>query len=381
MKKEDKRAHGRVRVLPIICHLSVIRNTVRTGQSGYNPAGAGHHKMRRFRNIRSNGMNTLPYTFTPLSMGQLLDRAFRLYRRHFLTFVGIIAVVQIVPALFNLGIVLGPDFAILASFGGLISSVLGIFGAAAMATAVAQSYFGQEISVMGAYRTISDRIGALIGLLFLLFAIGVVLFIWMLVPIVGWFTGPGAIFFFSFGATAVLVPCVMLEDIPLENGLRRMWDLTRQRFWWIVGLGLIMGLLSSIVVIGPILIVALASQFTFGFNSVWPTLIQTFMTTVIGILFTPFSLTVYTLLYFDLRIRFEGFDLSVAAAHAGETAASVPDLLQNAPPPEKGNRLTTDEIMSFVGLSLLVYGLLGIYFLFAFSLLSALVGPAGLGPF
>ena len=31
----------------------------------------------------------------PLSTGQLLDRAFRLYRQHFLVFLGIVAIVQL----------------------------------------------------------------------------------------------------------------------------------------------------------------------------------------------------------------------------------------------------------------------------------------------
>ena len=39
----------------------------------------------------------------PLGMGQLLDQALRLYRRNFLKFVGIIAVVQIPLGLLQLG--------------------------------------------------------------------------------------------------------------------------------------------------------------------------------------------------------------------------------------------------------------------------------------
>ncbi|MCA9980077.1 MAG: hypothetical protein KDD89_04575 [Anaerolineales bacterium] len=316
------------------------------------------------------------YTFTPLSMGQLLDRAFRLYRRNFLTFVAIIAIVQLVPTLFNLLAALGPEFALAPSLGAIAGSVIGLFGSAAITIATTQSCFGQTPTISGAYGAIKTQLGLLIGLAFLLIVIVLVLVFWTLVPLVGWFTGPGIIFFVSAGVSPLLVPIIILENISIEAGLRRSWDLSRERFWWIMGLTLIVSLLSQVIVTGPVLVTLGLGQFWFGGDSVWPIILQSFVTLVIGSLYTPFTLTLYTLVYFDLRIRAEGLDLSIAAAprpkvaEIGEIAeideqevetTAVPLLLQNAPPPEKGNRITRREVGYFVGLSLIIYAILTVY--------------------
>lgn len=314
-------------------------------------------------NMVSHAFNTT-YTFTPLSMGQLLDRAFRLYRRNFLTFVAIIAIVQLVPTLFNLLAALGPEFALAPSLGTIAGSVIGLFGSAAITIATTQSCFGQTPTISGAYGAIKTRLGMLIGLAFLLIAIVLALVFWTFVPLVGWFTGPGIIFFVSAGVSPLLIPIIMLENISIEAGLRRSWDLSRERFWWIMGLTLIVSVLSQVIVTGPVLVTLGLGQFWFGGDSVWPIILQSFVTLVIGSLYAPFTLTLYTLVYFDLRIRAEGLDLSIAATPMPEAEAettAVPLLLQNAPPPEKGNRVTRREIGYFVGLSLIIYAILTVY--------------------
>src|SRR3954454_5906557 len=43
-------------------------------------------------------MNPMPH-LRPMSIGDMLDAAFRLYRRHFLTFIGIVALLQVPMAI------------------------------------------------------------------------------------------------------------------------------------------------------------------------------------------------------------------------------------------------------------------------------------------
>lgn len=304
------------------------------------------------------------YPLTPLSMGQILDRTFWLYRRHFLTLVGIAAIVQLIPTLFNLMAALGPSFALAPSLGTMVGAVVGMFSSAAMTVAVAQGYFGQTPTITGAYGAIKTRLGMLIGLAFIVIVIAMFLFVWTLIPLLGWFTGPGMIFFFTTGIASLLIPAIILEGISLEAGLRRSWDLARARFWWLVGLTLILAAFSQVVVTGPILVTLGLGQFWFGVESTWPIVLQSFVTLVIGSLYAPFSLALYTLVYFDLRIRYEGFDLMVASTAVSRDQADTAalfTLLQNAPEPERGNRLTRREVGYFALLSLVMYAILLVY--------------------
>ena len=330
----------------------------------------------------SNSTNT-PYPLTPLSMGQILDRSFWLYRRYFLTFVGIVAIVQLIPSLFNLLAALGPSFAFAPSLGTIIGSVAGMFSSAAMAVAVAQAYLGQTPSISGAYGAIKTRLGLLIGLVFIVIVVVVLLFIWTFVPIVGWFTGPGALFFFTAVISSLIVPVIILENASLEGGMRRSWDLARQRFWWLVGLTLVVAAFSQVVVTGPILLTLGLGQFWFGVESGWPIVLQSFVTLAIGSLYTPFTLTLYTLVYFDLRIRYEGFDLMVAATAVSRDpadSAALFNLLKAAPPPELGNRLTRREVGYLAILSLIMYGIVLVYTLFVVGGILSLVESGFLAP-
>ncbi|MFP4344164.1 MAG: glycerophosphoryl diester phosphodiesterase membrane domain-containing protein [Anaerolineales bacterium] len=313
----------------------------------------------------------------PLSVGQILDRAIRLYRHNFFTFVGIIAVVQVPISLLSLIIALfgyqPPALAfedefylrqILSSLAQLVLTLVSVvlisgLATAALTQAIAEGYFGESVGFMEAYRKIGGKWGRLVGAILLAMLFSLLLFIWLLIPCIGWATGGGMLFFFATVITPLVAPIVVLEDKAAGAAIRRAWDLARRRFWPVVGFVVILFLFNLLLVSGPTLL------FTFVFQFAGETLVpsrdpfvifavQTVVTTLVQILmsmlYTPLQLTAMTLLYFDLRVRTEGFDLTMLAQSA--LAEEEPEMMiSRAPPPEGGALITGTELAYFLGLS------------------------------
>ncbi|MEW5871111.1 MAG: glycerophosphoryl diester phosphodiesterase membrane domain-containing protein [Chloroflexota bacterium] len=325
----------------------------------------------------------------PLSLGQLLDRAIRLYRRNFLKFLGIIAIVQIPVTLLQivsttlttsniLEMARVPatqatrDSAYLNLCGGLLGvfliSIAGfiliqVVGAAALTRAVADSLLGKASSILGSFRKIGASWLQLLGAYLLVMLIGAGLVIWTVVPCAGWLTGPSMFVVLSGMILPLVVPVVVLEGKSTSQALRRAWDLARRRFWWVLGFVFILYLFSMLVVSGPaaLLNVLVSSGSRIGeaaaFN-VMGTVLQSLVTMLFSLLYLPLQLTAFTLVYLDLRVRTEGLDLALQASEFDSESAQpseidLPGLLAQAPPAETGQLVTSTEFGYFILLSIL----------------------------
>jgi hypothetical protein len=277
----------------------------------------------------------------PLSVGQLFDRAFRLYRNNFGLFLGIIAITQIPLAIFQIATSsffvadfptafdpVNPDFGAMGSWFlvimllVIVSSIASTIGTAALTRAVADNYLGKSVTILGSFAKIGRSWWTLLGTLFLaglvIGALFIPLFLVALIPCLG-----GIIFFIGLIALAVsanaglaIIPAIVIleKKRPLKS-IERAWAMAKLRFWWVVGYTFLLGLLSFVIVQGPGEIVSLI--FNFGSVSIDPlvaTIIQQTLILLLSTIFLPIRHTAITLMYFDLRIRFEGFDLMLLAA-------------------------------------------------------------------
>lgn len=332
-------------------------------------------------------MTTMPLPkLRPLGLGEMLDHAIRLYRRHFLTFVGIIAIVQIPLTVLQLiwsalavttfaeeltqpgTIPTVPDP--LSAMGGA-TGLFGVFivgllsfiliqgvGTAALTRAIADSYLGQPISMMESYRRISRSWWPLLGALFLAGLVAIGLAIWFMIPCVGWLTGLGMLMFFSLVIVPLIAPTIVLEKQPPTQAVRRAWDLARRRFWWVLAFTLILAIFQYVIVAGPTALVTFLTQSAFGgpletFNRsttevILQTSIQSAVTLLFSLLYIPLQLTAITLMYFDLRVRTEGFDLALLAESASETPEAAAEVIAEAPQAGQGSLITMDEMGYFV---------------------------------
>ena len=265
-----------------------------------------------------------PMTFSFL---ELLDRTFRIYRENFLTIVGLVAVVTIPITILELILssastrpVTGQSFnsAIAASSGtGLLSNILNLIQTVliyAPLTYIASEYlFNRKVTIREAFSGTSNRftkVGCgliLMGIVIAVFAIAAVLVMAAFPPALAL---TGILVYIFVSASALMFPVLTLEDIGPSAAITRSYTLGKRRFWVLLGLGVILTIIGTLV--GAIL----GGSVTFLVLSIAPArggMLQlgliTFLTTLVTIIITPLSPIAFTLLYYDIRVRSEGLDI------------------------------------------------------------------------
>jgi uncharacterized membrane protein len=247
----------------------------------------------------------------PLSVGEILDTAFQLYRRHFGTLAVIVIVCTGLPFLLQLYVeasgstmvhpFLTAAYVILMVVGSSIATAATVF-------VVSESYLGRTIAAGEALGRSTPYLGRLIvsSLLFgLLVGLGVLLLV-----------VPGIILTVGLALTW---PALVLESAPSASAaLERSWGLTKGYRWKIFGLltvFFVLLLLPTLAIGGLVgLVTVFAGSRGSGSSPVAILVTQLMLVMLIRILIYPLYNCVLTVAYYDLRIRKEGFDLEVLAS-------------------------------------------------------------------
>jgi hypothetical protein len=335
-------------------------------------------------------------TLRPLRLGELLDRAIRLYRANFLTFMGIIALVYVPLTVLQTaattllsssmlrGVSTPEEIFANAGYwiGALGTAVLALvqfvlvqgIATGALTRAVADHYLGKQTGILDAYRGIGKSWVSLVGALLFVGVLVFGLIIWWLVPCIGWFTGLGMIVFLLAAINPLVPPAIVIEDQRAVDAVQRAWSLARRRFWPVIGYIFVLYLFSMIVVNGPaaianvVLAQAVQSFGEPGTYLVLTSIIQGLVSLVFVLIYYPLQMTAFTLIYFDLRVRTEGFDLALLTMEAsGSTELSE---TMAAPVPQVQERLITGSDLG--NFAILTLAGAGIYIFF----ISFLVGGA-----
>lgn len=282
----------------------------------------------------------------PLGFGEILDGAFTLYRRHFL----VLFITTLIPlAPFGLmyarllaGGAMTDPAAANAMLGmlfllGLVSMVfIGVvFGALTRQTA--QAYTGGRVSIgdgfVSGLRALLPMVVAGILMyiaMFVLFMIvafgaGIVAGLFGLansiigVVIGGLFGLVAAILAIAFLASFFAVlPVIVVERKGPIAALTRSWALARGGRLRIVGVFFVSWLITTLPVLGIMLAIgtaaALVDPTQYAAMTTTQLYLQQAISTLSGSLTLPFTMACLVLLYFDRRIRSEGYDLEVATA-------------------------------------------------------------------
>ncbi|MGO8749679.1 MAG: hypothetical protein ACLQNE_27300 [Thermoguttaceae bacterium] len=178
---------------------------------------------------------------------------------------------------------------------------------AALVHNVSASYLGDKLTAGQSYARAAPRLLALIGTQFL---VGLVILLGFAMLFV-----PGIIFSLWF---LVIGPVVILESKAGSSAMRRSRELMRGNVDKGFKLSLVVGLLSGIIAIGLGMLTRLVP---------WPhATLQIFVETVLGAIILPLQTAPSILLYYDLRIRKEAFDLQKLAEALGQPATGGPAL-------------------------------------------------------
>jgi hypothetical protein len=285
----------------------------------------------------------------PLGVGDIVDRVFGIYRARPLMFLAIAAIpylllVLLVGAL-TAAFAGAALVALLPLFTGQvapdqeeITRLLPVFGtlalyllavvvaalivslvqSASLIDAVAARYMGREATVGGALGTglrAILRLSVMGVLAFLAFcALWVVLVVFMALTPQWWAFTIGIIgglvaSVFLAASWMVAPAVVILENAGPVMALRRSWSLSTGNRWRILGLILLL-IVIEIVLSSLLSTLLLASVAT---DQVVQLVIQQGINLVASIAWAPVYWGTFTVLYYDLRVRREAFDLQLAA--------------------------------------------------------------------
>lgn len=262
----------------------------------------------------------------PLDIGDVLDETFRIYRRRFVPIITTMAVVVVPSSLLSLVLILltgisGPNFERAIErgdyagliVGGGVFFVLGIFTAVLSLAAVGAvtliasgGVLGQQVSVGEAYRHAFSRFWSMLGA-------GLLTSLTLSVLIL---TCIGIPFAFYIGlGWALSFPLIVLERRGPIEAMKRSWDLVRGHRWRQLVVWLLMFLIFYLLISIPTGLFAFVAGILaaiFSTNTGALLLVQTGNVLFSAIAQTLFGGILYitaTLLYYDLRIRKEAFDL------------------------------------------------------------------------
>lgn len=282
----------------------------------------------------------------PLGIGETLDLSLRLYGGNFPVLLKATASV-LVPVLLLQSIVEillpapgpaapGPAAAHLAAnlagrvLVGVISLVASMLATAAAFKAIADAYLGETPDWRHSLRFGVARLGSLVWLALETGFVVMVAFIFFILP--------GVWAAISF---VVAMPVLLLEGLRGRHALGRSRRLVSGR-WWptfaTVALAVILQIVAGLVVESLIaLLVAVGA----GHGLVARDVGLLVGTTAAGVLLRPFGAAVITVIYFDLRLRKEGFGREHLAAEVATLADQGPPV---APPGSAEGRWVLGEM-------------------------------------
>jgi len=253
----------------------------------------------------------------PLSLGEILDRTFALYRRNFLLFFGITALPQLLVLGFNLSQMLltgrlgAPKVLSGSSIGlGIIGMLMGLivylvaylFAHGGTVYAVSDLYLGRSTSIGASLRRMRGQAGSLLGVLILNGLVVAVAFIFLIVPGV-----------YMACRLITCVPAALLENRGPRESLERSFALTKDN----AGRSFVIYLLYFSILYAMFFLLAFPFLLAIAFSAknpamvTWWTILMQVGNSLAAILVTPIFTIASTVFYYDLRVRKEAFDLQI----------------------------------------------------------------------
>jgi hypothetical protein len=288
----------------------------------------------------------------PMQFGEILDATFSIYRRHFALFMRMGLVVVWLPSAawvyfqVRYGGTRGPELfeafdqhtaraLLILVLLLLVSAAAGLLLKAGTIQVISDSYLGHEPTLASALQLGAAKIFPLLIILISKWLVFIIIyFVGVIAVSVAFMTGKlggvavsvlfgvlggvGLCWFIGFVACGygVTTPAVVLERLSSSfDAFSRSWDLTRGFRLKVFGVAAVTWLIAQLL---PQLVVFTIS---FVILSASPAL-QPFLvvvTSLLSILLAPVMPCALTLLYYDLRVRREAFDLQMLSQELGIT--------------------------------------------------------------
>ena len=274
----------------------------------------------------------------PLSLGEILDRTFSLYRRNFLLFLGITAIPNLLILGLNLAETLMSELPAapaqrtvqdlqsrsgtgLMAFGfiGLIVGVVVylvayLFAQGGTVFAVSELYLGRTTTIGASLSRMRGQLGSLFGVTLLngLAVMGATIFLII----------PGI---YLACRLVTCVPAALLEDLGPRASLERSFRLTKDNAWR----SFVIFFLYFILLYGAIMLLMFPFAMMAGLSAKDPSAMRMWLAlaqvgnVAAAVLVGPFLTIATAVFYYDLRVRKEAFDLQVMMNPGGNISSGT----------------------------------------------------------
>jgi hypothetical protein len=275
----------------------------------------------------------------PLSLGEILDRTFSLYRKNFLLFAGITAIpqllilaLQLAAALFTPTRTVGTRVPVeqlqaspasgLMAFGivGLIVAMIVylvayLFAQGGTVFAVSELYLGRKTTIGAALGRMRGQLGSLFGVILLNGLAVMGAFILLIIP--GIYVACRLI---------TCVPAALLEDLGPRSSLERSFSLTKDY----AGRSFVIYLLYFVLVYAAAFLFTFPFGVAIGLSARNPEAMRMWFAFshvgefIAGVLVSPILTIATAVFYYDLRVRKEAFDLQFMMNPTGPISPGTP---------------------------------------------------------
>lgn len=236
------------------------------------------------------------------SVGEILDLAFQIYRSRWTSMAAATAML-VFPLLLLEAVAPLDTLSLLEALGNLFFMA----ASAAVVVIASEAYMGREVAATEAARAAGRRFFSVWGVTIIQ---GIVVFLGLLLFIV-----PGII---ALVMTFAILQAVMIEGKPAGEAFERSRSLAEGHFKQIVLTSVLAFLIMIFAMMGFGVVIGM---------TVTDVRMSTLLINVTMIAINPLAAVVGTVLYYDLRIRKEAFDVAMAAERLGEMPAEpVPAL-------------------------------------------------------
>jgi hypothetical protein len=291
---------------------------------------------------QSDASSTMsPSTLRPLRVGEILDAAIKIYSRNARTLMGLTAAMvvpfQALSAVILLSTVSnGSEIPhnTFASIGArssahatslganavltLTSALVTVLTTAACVKAVSDAYLDRPAGISVSLRFALRRVLSLLWLAVMTAVLLVVAFVLLIIPGI-----------WLYAAWSVATPALLIEARGAWPALRRSFQLVRGRWWPTAGVLIASEVMVSVV--GGAVQGLLVGIFLTGSSVVVVVALVSLAAAVSAVLTRPFVAAVRTVLYYDLRVRKEGYDVELLAEQLGIPQSELPPALPEGP--------------------------------------------------
>jgi hypothetical protein len=242
--------------------------------------------------------------YRPRSITEIIDAAFQLYRQDALRYILITAVAYAPMLVFQLVFLDPTSVSALSALFGLGSYVAGFFSFALMSGSLvrlsSEAYLGRDMEIGAAIREVLPRVPSILGgtlIRILLIGLGAVALII-----------PGL---WLFAYTFAVTPTIVLERADVARALNRSAVLSKNRKLAILGS----------YALAFLIFYSLAFAFAIVAGIFAGSLLFTLISTIATVVIYPIIGVMEMVLYYDSRIRAEGYDVELMANALGTSTS------------------------------------------------------------